>query len=832
MSDNDFTLPASLLVTDDVYPNVEIRIGNTVANTNAIRVREVWANGTNGNPNEILTSDGTYTYWAPPTAVFGVNTYDRYTWVNNHTFTMDVYFGNSTVNSTINSTTYSGTANNASYLQGNTVSDIRLYTDNKAANAYSNAIAYADTKSLTAYSNAVSYANNTFLKLSGGTLTGNLILGNVGLSVNGSTGTSGQVLTSNGSAAYWYTLPFGGTVTSVASGAGLTGGPITLTGTLSVNAQTGLVANSSGLFVNSAYISTLSPSTTGTGASGTWTINITGNSAISARTTDGVRIVNPNGGYYNGGLSNMTGAFKIKLPVAALNSSTMLRFTVKIYNYVTGASRTLEIGGYNYNGGDWYNIFATQMTQSASDINVRFGQDGTSDCVWIGETNTVWQYPVVSVTDVQVGYQAANDTTWGTGWAISLVTSFDTVEQTTVAYRPLHTGNYNSYTPTLTGTGASGTWGINITGSATNWGTYGGVPAPGTSFGNASTIGRSDASGYTYFGYINSSTSNSENPTVSQVIVTNGSDNFYRKASISHLTSAVQSSASGTWGISISGGLTGTAPNLGYAVSGQNIDYSGQGGPQILGQGSGASMISFHRPGSYAINFGLGTDNQLRTGGWSRGGNYVILDSGNYSSYALPLSGGTMSGVIYGGSGVSSLVIGQYGGATRGYLYNDTSGFGLLTSGGGWALRVDQGTANIYIPGSLGVGTTASGTGGEIRATNEITAFYSDVRLKTDIEKISNASQKLKSINGILYKNNELAKSFGFTKEDRQVGVFAQDVLSVLPEAVRHAPFDIAQDGSSKSGENYLTVKYELLVPLLIEALKEALERIEKLENK
>lgn len=102
--------------------------------------------------------------------------------------------------------------------------------------------------------------------------------------------------------------------------------------------------------------------------------------------------------------------------------------------------------------------------------------------------------------------------------------------------------------------------------------------------------------------------------------------------------------ASGTWNISISGNLTGTQNTLGYSVSAGNIDYSGQGGPQILGNGGGASMMSFHRPGSYAINFGLGTDNQLRTGGWSRGGNYVILDSGNYTSYSPTLTGGGASG--------------------------------------------------------------------------------------------------------------------------------------------------------------------------------------------
>lgn len=93
------------------------------------------------------------------------------------------------------------------------------------------------------------------------------------------------------------------------------------------------------------------------------------------------------------------------------------------------------------------------------------------------------------------------------------------------------------------------------------------------------------------------------------------------------------SSGSCTGNAATASNINTTQPNIGYSISGQNIDYGGQGGPQVQSQGGGAAMMSFHRPGAYAINFGLGTDNQLRTGGWSRGGNYVILDSGNYTSY-------------------------------------------------------------------------------------------------------------------------------------------------------------------------------------------------------
>jgi hypothetical protein len=227
----------------------------------------------------------------------------------------------------------------------------------------------------------------------------------------------------------------------------------------------------------------------------------------------------------------------------------------------------------------------------------------------------------------------------------------------------LASDNYNSYAPTLTGTNASGTWGISISGNAatattattaTNWGTYGGVPAAGTSFGTANTIGRSDANGYTYFGYLNSSTANSENPSVSQVIVTNGSDNFYRKASVAHLTSSL----SGTAPINVSGNA-GTVTNGVYTTGDQtltgmkrfettNTTIANAGGDlaRLESRGTGgAAFMQFHRPSAYAAYFGIDSDNVWKVGGWSMGANaYPILHSNNYNSYAPTLTGTGASG--------------------------------------------------------------------------------------------------------------------------------------------------------------------------------------------
>ena len=119
-----------------------------------------------------------------------------------------------------------------------------------------------------------------------------------------------------------------------------------------------------------------------------------------------------------------------------------------------------------------------------------------------------------------------------------------------------------------------------------------------------------------------------------------------------------------------------------------------------------------------------------------------------------------------------------------------------------------------------------------MRGYYDIIAYASDKRLKHNIQPIENALAKVNSLNGMTYQWNELGRQHGWEPdmEIREAGVFAQDVQVVLPEAVRLAPFD-NDKGVSKSGENFLTVKYEKIVPLLIEAIKEQQTQIEELKS-
>lgn len=149
----------------------------------------------------------------------------------------------------------------------------------------------------------------------------------------------------------------------------------------------------------------------------------------------------------------------------------------------------------------------------------------------------------------------------------------------------------------------------------------------------------------------------------------------------------------------------------------------------------------------------------------------------------------------------------------------------------------------ITSTGNVGINTTGSITtgyrldvGGSVRvagglvATGEVTAYFSDARLKANITAITNAVDKVMAINGVYYNANDLAVEIaGEDKTIQRVGLLAQEVEAILPHVVKAAPFDIGDNGISRSGEHYKTLQYERLVPLLVEAIKEQQKTIDDL---
>lgn len=174
---------------------------------------------------------------------------------------------------------------------------------------------------------------------------------------------------------------------------------------------------------------------------------------------------------------------------------------------------------------------------------------------------------------------------------------------------------------------------------------------------------------------------------------------------------------------------------------------------------------------------------------------------------------------------------------------------GLAYVGGSADTTVNSVQANFKISSRYGIGFAQSATGqtvpqwgnavwidttnGNMSARGDITAYASDERLKFNFTPINDPITKIQNISGYKFDwNIDLCKNLGFEpSNETEHGVKAQEIQKVVPDAVEIAPFDSDSDKKSISGKNYLTVKYERLIPLLIEAIKENSKEIEKLKQ-
>ena len=154
------------------------------------------------------------------------------------------------------------------------------------------------------------------------------------------------------------------------------------------------------------------------------------------------------------------------------------------------------------------------------------------------------------------------------------------------------------------------------------------------------------------------------------------------------------------------------------------------------------------------------------------------------------------------------------------------NGSNFVTESGATARNsLSLGTSNDVQFDSFGVGTAASGTTGEIRATNNITAYYSsDKKFKENVQDIDNALNKVDAIGGKTFDwTDDYIKEHGgedgYFIQRHDIGVIAQDVKEVMPEAVRER-----SDGS-------LAVDYPKLVSLAFAAIKELKQEVDELKR-
>jgi hypothetical protein len=153
-----------------------------------------------------------------------------------------------------------------------------------------------------------------------------------------------------------------------------------------------------------------------------------------------------------------------------------------------------------------------------------------------------------------------------------------------------------------------------------------------------------------------------------------------------------------------------------------------------------------------------------------------------------------------------------------------TNGFAYRSGTNTWQAGHVFSSADLQLR-SIGLGTASSGTAGQLRATNSITAYYSsDERLKENITKITNPLDKVQQLRGVEYDwtdkyIEENGGEDGYFIRKHDIGLIAQDVQKVLPEIV------------AENSDGYLAIKYERVVALLVEAVKELSTELQNLKG-
>jgi hypothetical protein len=216
---------------------------------------------------------------------------------------------------------------------------------------------------------------------------------------------------------------FGGVVDAISftgAGTGLTGTAASLTA--------GAVTN--GIYTTSViYIGTTAITMSRSSAAQTLTgVNIDGYANyISAQTNPigsfNVGLTRPKGASYTTTASSVTGAIKIKMP-PGIPVHGMWKMTIKIYEYGSrGNGYTIECGCHLYPS-TAYNRYQYAIGVDANiALTIRYGTDGTSGCIWIGENATTWSYPQIHVTEFSNGFNNPGNPDWNAGtWGVTIGT--------------------------------------------------------------------------------------------------------------------------------------------------------------------------------------------------------------------------------------------------------------------------------------------------------------------------------------------------------------------------------------------------------------------------
>jgi hypothetical protein len=183
---------------------------------------------------------------------------------------------------------------------------------------------------------------------------------------------------------------------------------------------------------------------------------------------------------------------------------------------------------------------------------------------------------------------------------------------------------------------------------------------------------------------------------------------------------------------------------------------------------------------------------------------YIDTATGNYGTVKVDDD----RGVLWAGYAIRDDWVFMSSGSSTCGIYNDTDNE--------WAIYITaNGSVSLRYDNSNKVTTTSTGVtiSGALSATGDVSAF-SDYRLKSDIEPLSGSLDAVCKLQGVKYTRN--------SDGQKQIGFIAQDVKEVVPELVLITE---EEDGL----KDVHSMKYGNTVALLVEAIKEQQEIIEKL---
>ena len=278
-------------------------------------------------------------------------------------------------------------------------------------------------------------------------------------------------------------------------------------------------------------------------------------------------------------------------------------------------------------------------------------------------------------------------------------------------------------------------------------------------------------------------------------------------------------------GITLTGTVTSSGSlTLGGTLSGVSLTTQVTGTLPIANGGTGATTAANARTalsvpsttgsgasGTWGISISgsAATANALNTGN-----TYTAVGYVSTASAGTALQVGDSSGIRNFGNGSTIYIDVAGGSASAGSIVlRNTSSFTSMATFSGSGTQLT----------SLGVGTAPSGTTGEIRATNNVTAYYSsDARLKENVQPIADALGIVSAVGGKTFDWTDAyiadhGGEDGYFVRKSDFGVIAQDVEAVFPLAVR-----TREDGTK-------AVDYEKLVAVAFAAIKELRDEVAEL---